>query len=61
MVVEAAAPAAPAAPAASAALVPVGHVWIQGDNLLHSLDSRVYGPVPAALLRGRVLYQAGPG
>ncbi|GFH23697.1 mitochondrial inner membrane signal peptidase [Haematococcus lacustris] len=39
--------------------VPVGHVWIQGDNLLHSLDSRVYGPVPAALLRGRVLYQAG--
>ncbi|GFH26781.1 mitochondrial inner membrane signal peptidase, partial [Haematococcus lacustris] len=38
--------------------VPVGHVWIQGDNLLHSLDSRVYGPVPAALLRGRVLYQA---
>ncbi|KAJ9529817.1 hypothetical protein QJQ45_022213 [Haematococcus lacustris] len=40
------------------AQVPVGHVWIQGDNLLHSLDSRVYGPVPAALLRGRVLYQA---
>ncbi|KAJ9529668.1 hypothetical protein QJQ45_014404, partial [Haematococcus lacustris] len=40
------------------AQVPVGHVWIQGDNLLHSLDSRMYGPVPAALLRGRVLYQA---
>ncbi|KAG2488345.1 hypothetical protein HYH03_013035 [Edaphochlamys debaryana] len=40
--------------------VPPGHVWIQGDNLPHSLDSRVYGPVPLALVRGRVLVQIWP-
>jgi inner membrane protease subunit 1 len=39
--------------------VPTGHVWIQGDNLLHSLDSRVYGPVPLALVRGQVFLQVG--
>lgn len=37
--------------------VPQGHVWIQGDNLLHSLDSRAYGPVPLGLVRGRVMCQ----
>jgi Signal peptidase, peptidase S26 len=38
--------------------VPRGHVWLQGDNLLLSRDSREYGPVPLALLRGRVIAQA---
>lgn len=33
--------------------VPEGHVWLQGDNTLNSSDSRAYGPVPYALLRGR--------
>ncbi len=37
--------------------VPAGHVWVQGDNLAHSLDSRVYGPVPLALVKGRVVCQ----
>eukprot|EP00967_Tisochrysis_lutea_P013357 scaffold14924_cov19-Tisochrysis_lutea.AAC.1 len=37
--------------------VPKGHVWLQGDNLLHSRDSREYGPIPLALVKGRVLYQ----
>ncbi|KAG2447030.1 hypothetical protein HYH02_008182 [Chlamydomonas schloesseri] len=40
--------------------VPPGHVWIQGDNLTHSLDSRQYGPVPLAMVRGRVLLQVWP-
>eukprot|EP00879_Flechtneria_rotunda_P012745 GHRR01013309.1.p1 GENE.GHRR01013309.1~~GHRR01013309.1.p1 ORF type:complete len:156 (+),score=33.31 GHRR01013309.1:197-664(+) len=40
--------------------VPPGHVWLQGDNLLLSRDSREYGPVPLALLRGRVVAQVWP-
>lgn len=35
-------------------LVPPGHVWLAGDNVNNSTDSRFYGPVPAGLLRGRV-------
>lgn len=40
--------------------VPPGHVWLQGDNLSMSRDSREYGPVPLALVRGRVLLQLWP-
>ena len=40
--------------------VPRGHVWIQGDNLQNSTDSRYYGPVPYSLLRGRVFYKVWP-
>jgi hypothetical protein len=40
--------------------VPTGHIWIQGDNPTHSLDSRQYGPVPLALVKGRVLAQVWP-
>ncbi|KAJ2771457.1 hypothetical protein IWQ56_001774 [Coemansia nantahalensis] len=35
--------------------VPRGHVWLQGDNYSNSTDSRTHGPIPQALLRGRVL------
>ena len=28
-------------------------MWLQGDNTLNSNDSRHYGPVPYALLKGR--------
>ena len=35
--------------------VPKGHVWLEGDNILSSNDSRYYGPVPEASLKGRVL------
>lgn len=34
--------------------VPKGHVWLEGDNPSHSRDSRHYGPVPYALLQGKV-------
>jgi signal peptidase I len=40
--------------------VPTGHVWLEGDNPNNSADSRSYGPVPAALIQGRVLARIWP-
>lgn len=34
--------------------VPQGQAWLLGDNRAASLDSRNYGPVPVALIQGRV-------
>lgn len=42
-----------AAPA-GATTVPPGHVWLQGDNAGHSVDSRQFGPVPLPDVVGRV-------
>lgn len=36
-------------------VVPEGHVWLSGDNMGNSSDSRNFGPVPASLLRGRIV------
>lgn len=35
-------------------------MWLQGDNTRNSNDSRVYGAVPCALLRGRVVARVWP-
>jgi inner membrane protease subunit 1 len=35
--------------------VPKGSVWLAGDNLCASTDSRDYGPVPLAMVKGKVL------
>ena len=35
--------------------VPEGHCWVNGDNLDASRDSRIFGPLPLALVRGKVL------
>ena len=35
--------------------IPKGHVWLVGDNLSNSTDSRTYGPVPLAIVKGQVL------
>ena len=35
--------------------IPKGHVWVCGDNLTASRDSRVYGPVPIGLVKGRIV------
>ena len=40
--------------------IPAGHVWIQGDNLSNSIDSRYYGPVPESYIEGRVFYRIWP-
>ncbi|KAF1945942.1 LexA/Signal peptidase [Clathrospora elynae] len=35
--------------------VPAGHCWVQGDNLEWSRDSRLFGPLPLALVKSKVL------
>ncbi|KAI4494810.1 hypothetical protein M0804_001011 [Polistes exclamans] len=40
--------------------VPIGHVWLEGDNSSNSADSRIYGPVPQGLLRGRAICKIWP-
>lgn len=37
--------------------VPRGHVWLEGDNKMCSLDSRNYGPVPAGLITSVLRYK----
>ncbi len=42
--------------------VPPGHCWIVGDNLSYSRDSRMFGPLPLALVKGKVvLRRPAPG
>jgi signal peptidase I len=36
-------------------VVPLGHVWLLGDNPDLSIDSRSYGPVKTENIRGQVL------
>ncbi|XP_041053313.1 mitochondrial inner membrane protease subunit 1 isoform X1 [Carcharodon carcharias] len=40
--------------------VPKGHVWLEGDNLHNSTDSRNYGPIPYALIRSRACFKIWP-
>ncbi|XP_047944753.1 mitochondrial inner membrane protease subunit 1-like [Salvia hispanica] len=41
-------------------LVPNGHLWVEGDNLLNSRDSRHFGAVPYEHLRYRVFAVVWP-
>mmetsp|Transcript_38009 Transcript_38009/g.82684 ORF Transcript_38009/g.82684 Transcript_38009/m.82684 type:complete len:401 (-) Transcript_38009:52-1254(-) len=41
-------------------VVPEGHVWLEGDAPLYSIDSRHYGPVPTGKIRGRIVGRAWP-
>lgn len=45
--------------AADTLQVPKGHCWVLGDNLHASRDSRLYGPLPMALIDGKVIYKTG--
>lgn len=40
--------------------VPEGHCWVTGDNLYASRDSRMLGPIPLALVRGKVIAKLSP-
>jgi inner membrane protease subunit 2 len=33
--------------------VPIGHVWVEGDNWRESLDSNTFGPISLSLVTGR--------
>ena len=41
-------------------MVPKGHVWVQGDNLSNSSDSRSYGAIPKALIKGKAVARIYP-
>ncbi|KZS87486.1 LexA/Signal peptidase [Sistotremastrum niveocremeum HHB9708] len=41
-------------------LIPPGHIWLTGDNTSMSRDSRLYGPVSVALVRGVVRARIWP-
>ena len=40
--------------------IPEGHCWIAGDNAPASRDSRDYGPIPLALVKGKVIARIWP-
>lgn len=42
------------APSTEHVVVPKNHIWVTGDNLAWSRDSRTYGPIPLGLVKGRV-------
>ncbi|KAF9270413.1 LexA/Signal peptidase [Marasmius fiardii PR-910] len=48
------------APSTEHVVVPKGHIWISGDNAAYSRDSREYGPVPMALVHGRLYARVWP-
>lgn len=37
--------------------VPKGHCYLAGDNQKYSRDSRIFGPVPLALINGKVIWK----
>eukprot|EP01080_Neovahlkampfia_damariscottae_P007009 gene7009-11174_t len=41
-------------------VIPKGHIWVEGDNRLVSLDSNSYGPISLGLVHSRVLYSIYP-
>lgn len=36
------------------ALIPRNHLWVEGDNSFHSIDSNSFGPISQALIVGKV-------
>lgn len=36
------------------ALIPRNHLWVEGDNAFHSIDSNTFGPISQGLVEGKV-------
>ncbi|AQK48968.1 Inner membrane protease subunit 1, nuclear encoding mitochondrial protein, mRNA [Zea mays] len=41
-------------------VVPQDHVWVQGDNIFASNDSRQFGAVPYGLITGKIFCRVWP-
>lgn len=41
-------------------VIPKGHIWVGGDNMANSTDSRSYGPIPLGLVKGKIVARAFP-
>ncbi|XP_031387805.1 mitochondrial inner membrane protease subunit 1-like isoform X1 [Punica granatum] len=41
-------------------VVPKGRVWVQGDNIHDSRDSRVFGAIPYGLVHGKLFWRVWP-
>ncbi|OBZ79092.1 Mitochondrial inner membrane protease subunit 1 [Grifola frondosa] len=48
------------APSTEHVVIPRNHVWISGDNAAASRDSRLYGPVSMALIKGKLIARVWP-
>lgn len=41
--------------------IPAGYLWVVGDNLSNSNDSREYGPIPLGIVRGKIVSRVSRG
>ncbi|CAK9441486.1 uncharacterized protein LODBEIA_P53540 [Lodderomyces beijingensis] len=40
--------------------IPRNHLWVEGDNSFHSIDSNEFGPISKGLVVGKVVYIIWP-